>query len=175
MHEILRVQPARHNDCICQHKIMSLPVALQKVRRTRYTCSPWDFRENQRRRSNHIALRNPWSSICRRCVGGCIPLLSMQCQPLQYTRCYRQNSHCAYFSPCLPLPFLSSTLLQKSAGSSPCWEERLAAAEQYVFVPPGFSLSPMSVWGVLYIELRNGPSSNTERTMYLGIIILGKC
>jgi hypothetical protein len=33
----------------------------------------------------------------------------------------------------------------------------------------------MSVWGVLYIELRNGPSSNTERTMYLGIIILGKC
>ena len=35
-----------------------------------------------------------------------------------------------------PFPVLSSTLLQKSEGSWPCWGEDLPAGEQYVFIPP---------------------------------------
>ena len=54
---------------------------------------------------------------------------------------------CAYRPPELLLPLSNATLLQKSGGNWPCWEEYLPAGEQYVFIPPGCSLTPMSVCG----------------------------
>jgi len=58
---------------------------------------------------------------------------------------------CAKRPPLADVPLTKSTLLQKSAVSSPWSGEVCPAGEQYVFIPPGCSLSPMLVWASLFV------------------------
>ncbi len=55
------------------------------------------------------------------------------------------NVRCAYLAPRELVPVLNATLLQKSTGNWPWIEEYRPEGEQYVFIPPGCSLSPMLV------------------------------
>ena len=73
------------------------------------------------------------------------PVTDIQRHQSQGNRGIDRISHWAYLCPVGPLPVLKLTLLQNWAGSCPCCGEYLPAGEQYVFIPPGCSLSPILV------------------------------
>lgn len=60
------------------------------------------------------------------------------------------NLHCTYFPPLSPWSPWSSTFSQKLSGKRPCSSALLAMEEQKTCVPPGYSLSPIFVWGSLH-------------------------